>query len=176
MSKSNKKVEQLFGKFRDDWDNEEPLTGHGQRFLDRLEPNRKKTPTIKLVWPVAAAILLLVGLFVTYKQPSAPVMTAEAQQTQRYFSAIIEQEMARIESEDSPETQRLVKDALYRMQVLEKDYENLTKELMKNGENKRIIQAMVTNLQTRIAFLQEVLIQIENIKKINQNYHESNAV
>jgi galactokinase/mevalonate kinase-like predicted kinase len=90
-----------------------------------------------------------------------------------YFSGIIEKELAKVEKQNTPETKQLVKDALYRMHALEEDYNNLTKELQENGENKKIIHAMITNLQTRISFLEEVLTQIENIKKIKQNYHEN---
>lgn len=32
---------------------------------------------------------------------------------------------------------------------------------------------MITNLQTRISFLEDVLTRIENIKKIKEDYHEN---
>jgi hypothetical protein len=38
---------------------------------------------------------------------------------------------------------------------------------VKNGENKQIVFAMITNMQTRISFINTVLKQVENINKIN---------
>ena len=60
------------------------------------------------------------------------------------------------------------------MQELEADYEKITHELADKGENKQLIHAMITNLQTRISFLEDVLTKIENIKKIKESYHEDN--
>jgi hypothetical protein len=62
------------------------------------------------------------------------------------------------------------------MEELEKDYEKLTAELLKNGENKKIIHAMITNLQTRIRFLEEVMANIENIKKLKEQHHENKTI
>ena len=47
------------------------------------------------------------------------------------------------------------------MKVLDQDYEKIIKELETNGESKQIIYAMISNLQTRISFLQTVLEHIE---------------
>lgn len=176
--KNDNDMKELFDKFRGQWDTEEPLDGHDQRFMARLEGRKKKKFPYRLFFPIAAAALILIGVFIT-REPdnsSNPVakMSPEVKETQMYFAAIIEKELAKVEKEDSPETKRLVQDALYRMQALEKDYDRLTRELMEKGENRQIIKAMVTNLQTRISFLEEVLIKIENIKQLKENYHEEN--
>ncbi len=46
------------------------------------------------------------------------------------------------------------------------NYEKIIKELETNGESKQIIYAMISNLQTRISFLQNVLLHIENNEKL----------
>ena len=54
------------------------------------------------------------------------------------------------------------------MRTLDNDYDKIIKELETNGESKQIIYAMISNLQTRISFLQSVLQHIENKEqKIN---------
>ena len=103
-------------------------------------------------------------------------MSPQAKEAQVYFSSIIEKELAKVEKEDSPETERIVHDALNHMQQLEADYNVLTQELQEKGENKKILHAMITNLQVRIAFLEKVLTQIENIKKIKVNHNENNII
>jgi hypothetical protein len=45
---------------------------------------------------------------------------------------------------------------------LDSDYAKIIKELEVNGESKPIIYAMISNLQTRISFLQNVLKHIED--------------
>jgi hypothetical protein len=163
------------------WDTQEPALGHHERFLSRLEGKKKKRLTLKIAVPVAAAIAILMGLFIFFNpQPGQPAvalnkMSPKAQETQLYFTSIIEKELAKVEKEDSPETKRLVADAISRMQKLETDYNKLVEELEQKGESKQLIHAMITNLQIRISFLEEVMTRIENIKKIKENYNENNG-
>lgn len=196
MNNEKDKIETLFSNLKDSWDTEEPTIGHKERFMAKLgkqEENtgnhNSKTKSYKRLWltvatPIAAAIVLFLGIFLTYS-PEDTIendtttneiadLPPKVQETQLYFSGIIKQEMAKIEKESTPETKKIVDDAVIRMAELEKDYDMLIIEIQKNGENKRIIRAMITNLQTRISFLEEVLIRIENTKKLKQNYYEKN--
>ena len=59
-----------------------------------------------------------------------------------------------------------------KIESLEKDYDNLKLEIKKNGENKQIVFALITNMQTRIDFLKSVLSQIETLKK----YQHENSI
>ncbi len=177
-----RKLNALFDQFKDQWDTQEPELGHQQRFLKKLE-EKKKTRSIpyKLFLPIAAAILILFGIFRTdffgSPQENAVKTSPKVQETQMYFASIIKKELAKVEKEqNSPETKQLVQDALIHMAALDKDYQKLTLELEKNGESKQLIHAMITNLQTRISFLEEVLKRIESIKKIKENYHENKTI
>jgi len=58
------------------------------------------------------------------------------------------------------------------MQILDADYEKIKLELLKNGENKQIIYAMIRNLQTRISFLENVLQQIETTENLKNTTDE----
>lgn len=66
----------------------------------------------------------------------------------------------------------MIEDALQEMERLEKDYESLKIEIRKNGENKQIVFAMITNMQTRISFIKQVLEQVE---QINSQSNENNT-
>ena len=59
------------------------------------------------------------------------------------------------------------------MKVFDADYQKIINELQKNGENKQIIYAMISNLQTRISFLQTVLKRIEENENLKQNNAQS---
>lgn len=171
-------IDDLFKQFDGQWDVEEPAAGHQDRFLDRLERKKKKKFNYKLFIPAAAAVLIMFGIFMSQQQPATPNVLAkvspQVRETQVYFASIIKKELAKVEKENRPETQKLVKDALLHMEKLESDYDKLTQELLRKGENKQIIHALIINLQTRISFLEEVLTRIENTKKLKEKYHESN--
>jgi hypothetical protein len=181
MDNEKQDFDNLFERFNGQWDTEEPVKGHEDRFLDRLEGKKnKKGLLFRLAMPIAAAILILFGIWTIYNpavstDPAAATakISPKVQETQMYFTGIIRKELAKLEKEDSPETKMVVKDALLRMDALESDYIKLTEEMLAKGENKQIIHAMITNLQTRISFLEDVLTKIENIKKLKENYHEN---
>jgi DNA-directed RNA polymerase beta' subunit len=169
----------LFGNLSGQWDVQEPPMGHHHRFMDRLEGKKKRGFfPLKALVPIAAAFAVMLTLVLTYglpqAQPPKAKVSPQVKETQMYFASIIEKEMGKIKKEQTPETKKMVQDALHHMQELEQDYDKLTRELVEKGESKQIIHAMITNLQTRISFLEEVLTQIENIKKLKENYNADN--
>jgi len=181
MKNEKDNLDGLFGHFEGQWDTDHPDLGHQERFLNRLEGKKKQHFPFRFAAPVAAAVVILMGLLIVFnpmqdKNMALNKMSPQAKEAQVYFSSIIEKELAKVEKEDSPETERIVHDALNHMQQLEADYNVLTQELQEKGENKKILHAMITNLQVRIAFLEKVLTQIENIKKIKVNHHENNII
>ena len=181
MKNEKDNLDGLFGHFEGQWDTDHPDLGHQERFLNRLECKKKQRFPFRFAAPVAAAVVILMGLLIVFnpmqdKNMALNKMSPQAKEAQVYFSSIIEKELAKVEKEDSPETERIVHDALNHMQQLEADYNVLTQELQEKGENKKILHAMITNLQVRIAFLEKVLTQIENIKKIKVNHHENNII
>jgi len=183
METGKNNFEELFSNLQGQWDTEEPSLGHQQRFLKKLKNKKGKKYRnffYKLTIPAAAAIIVLLGVFLLYKpaapQPQLAKLSPQAKETEMYFSSIIEKELAKVQKESTPETKVMVQDALVKIKELEEDYKKLTQELAAKGENKQIIHAMITNLQTRISFLEEVLTQIENIKALKQNYNESTNI
>jgi len=181
MKNEKDSLDELFGRFEGQWDADHPDLGHQERFLNRLDGKKKQRFSFRLAAPIAAAVVILMGLLIVfnpmqYKNMALNKMSPQAKEAQVYFSSIIEKELTKVEKENSPETKKIVQDALDHMQLLEADYNKLTLELQEKGENKKILHAMITNLQVRIAFLEKVLTQIESIKKIKDNHHENNII
>jgi len=59
---------------------------------------------------------------------------------------------------------------MLQLQRLETGYQNLEQDLVNGGNSKLILSAMITNFQTRIDLLQDVIDQISTIKTLkNQN-------
>jgi cytoskeletal protein RodZ len=181
MKNENNNLDELFNGLSSQWDTAEPHDGHEDRFLNRLERKNRKRFPVMIAMSVAAAVVIVTGaiLFMMPQQQPEPLalnkMSPKAKETQLYFASIIEKELAKVQKEDSPETKKLVQDAIMHMNELEADYDKLLKELRLKGESKQLLHAMITNLQTRISFLEEVLNRIENIKKIKENYNENNT-
>lgn len=182
MSTENNKLDEMFNHFDGEWDNHEPAPGHQDRFLDRLEQKKQKPKGKGLIYwiamPTAAAIAILLSLLFIFSpnddSKKIAKVSPKVKETQMYFASIINTELAKVKQQNSPETKLLVQDALTRMEQLDKDYDKITHELASKGESKQLIHAMITNLQTRISFLEDVLVKIENIKKIKENYNENN--
>jgi cytoskeletal protein RodZ len=181
MKNENDRLDKLFSSLEEQWDIEHPNLGHQERFLNRLEGKKKNRFSLRIAVPVAAAIAILMGLLIVFnpmqeRNMAANKMSPQAKEAQVYFSSIIEKELAKVEKENSPETRKIVSDALNHMRQLEDDYNSLIEELREKGENKKILHAMITNLQVRITFLEKVLAQIENIKKIKESHNENNII
>ncbi|MCI9845673.1 anti-sigma factor [Flavobacterium pectinovorum] len=175
MKKKNDNLDELFKKFENQWDVQEMNTNHQLDFLNKLnqkQPKKKKYA----VWSIAASIVILLGVSVFYNNNEKPkefkFTSKETKQTDSIFSILIENELVKLKEKSSPENEQIINDALKQMKVFDADYEKIIKEVQKNGENKQIIYAMISNLQTRISFLQTVLQRIEENEKLKNTTHE----
>ena len=128
---------------------------------------------------IAASIALLCILGVqiftqeqTIKEQVVEI-APEVSKTEFYFASLIEEQVQELKDAKSPETARLVEDTLFQLDKLETDYANLEQELVNVGDSKIIQNAMITNFQTRIDLLKEVLASIENIKNL-KSYNDEN--
>ncbi len=182
------KINQLFENLHGTFDIEAPKEGHKQRFFDKLhEANglvsiqKKKNPWLKPLSLVASvAILFTVGIGIYNSNPTINQQIAEiapeVSNTQYYFASLIEEQVKQLESESTPETQQIIADTMIQLKKLEASYSMLEDDLLKGGNSKLILSAMITNFQTRIGLLQDVLNQIETIKTINNNTNENNYI
>ncbi|SNR77808.1 hypothetical protein SAMN04488009_3747 [Maribacter sedimenticola] len=182
----NDNIDDLFKKLQGNLDTEEPKDGHQLRFLEKLNAvNGNKTITTKknsswLTWAsMAAAIALLVtvGIFqvgnYNTKEEQVAQISPEVSKTQFYFANLIEEQVKELNSEKSPETEKIINDTMLQLQKLQQDYTKMEQDLLNGGNSKLILSAMITNFQTRIELLKEVMSQIENIKSI-KNTHDAN--
>lgn len=175
-------LENWFEEQRDCFDIAQPDDGHELRFLNKLKENQtKEKPVKKLDWwkPLASAAAILLVVFAGYAtiKPAKDgaelaAVSPEMAKTQDFFTKAIEEELYNINEARTPETQKLVEDALVQLEILEKDYKQLTEDLATSGEDKRVIYAMISNFQARIDLLNTVLEEIESIKKIKNDVYE----
>lgn len=174
MKKENDNLDELFNKFENQWDIQEMNSDHQVDFLNKLnkKQSRKK---YWFVTAVAASIVLMLGISVFYnndKPKEFKFASKETQRTDSIFSILIDNELVKLKEKSSPENEQIINDALKQMKVFDADYTKILKELQKNGENKQIIYAMISNLQTRISFLQTVLKRIEENENLKNTSDE----
>ena len=185
MKKDN--IDKLFGTLENDFDFHLPNSGHQQRFLEKLkqqdiiaESSKQKTNYWKPFLAVAASIVLCFSIFtVMQQQPEIKDLASvspELSRTQDFFTLAIQNELASLEAERSPETEELIDDALKQLHVLEVDYEQLKKDLTESGDDNRVIYAMISNFQNRIDVLKHVLENIEEVKAYNENASSQNTL
>ncbi|KQC29441.1 hypothetical protein [Flagellimonas eckloniae] len=182
---SNDNLDRLFERLQGDFDFEEPKNGHHERFIEKLGHangvvtlHKQKTAWWKpLSIAASIALVCLLGLTVFNTRPSIKEqvveISPEVSKTEFYFASLIEEQVQLLKDEKSPETAKLVEDTLLQLDKLETNYLTLEQELINGGNSKIILNAMITNFQTRIDLLQEVLTNIENIKILN-SYNDEN--
>jgi hypothetical protein len=180
-------INNLFENLKEDFNIEDPKLGHQQRFLSKLNNQNEtiiETPkSVRQLWRpligVAASLVLLISVFIGIQQNSnssdlASVST-EMATTQDFFTNVITSELEKLNSEESPEFQDLIVDALFQIKILEENYEQLKVDLTDSGNDKRVIFAMINNFQNRIDLLQNVVEQIDNLKQLNNTQNENST-
>jgi len=171
-------LEKIFKELENQFDVEEPNIGHLDRFEAKLNKGKKPTVLFKL-WPfiaIAASIILILGVWLGASFSNSGMelasISSEMGETQNFFTATIEKELATIEKERNPDTEQLITDGLQQLDILEKQYIMLTLELKQSTADKRIIYAMISNFQQRIEVLKSLLIQIEDVKQLKTQNNE----
>lgn len=179
MKKDN--IDNLFKNLEGSFDLEAPAQGHEQRFLEKLNAQQgtKSLQTKNKTWwkplSIAASIAIVCAItFGVYQsKPSLEQQVAEispeVSRTEFYFASLIEEQVNELKNESTPETKKIVDDTMVQLKKLETNYTKLEQDLINGGNSKLLLSAMITNFQTRIDLLQEVLNTIESIKNL-KNY------
>jgi hypothetical protein len=175
MKNENEKLDQLFENLENQWDIRELDHEHGNRFSKKLVLKKKKR-NYSFIYAIAASVVVLLGVSLLYTNNDKPkelkFASKETKQTDSIFTVLIKNELEKIHEKKSPENEKIINDALKQMKSLDGDYAKIIHELEINGESKPIIYAMISNLQTRISFLQSVLQRIEETEKLKKLHDE----
>lgn len=171
-------LEQRVLELREEFDFAEPNVGHFERFQAKLKKEKKTKSKTSWLWlSVAAMVLLAFGFMLgnlnTQKGIQLADVSPKMQETQNFYLASIQQEIELVKAKQTPENQKIIEDSFAQLTILEKKYEVLTLELKESNEDKRVIFAMISNFQTRIEVLQNLLLQLEEFQSFEQNIPEN---
>jgi hypothetical protein len=151
-----------------DFDFQEPHAGHLERFERKLQNKNQHTRTSWKWLSVAASIVLVIGFWLGSNHERGRTDLADIspkmEEVQNYFVSTINQELKTLESNRNLETESVIEEALEELEELEDNYRSFVIELSRNGNEKKIIQAMIGNYQQRLEILENVLKQIEILK------------
>ena len=170
-------MEDFFKKNREQFDVAEPNIGHFERFQARIkesdEKPSRKGGTPWYILAVAASVLLFFGYWMgNYNQSSSSAgieladVSPQMQETQNFYMATIQKELEVIKTKKTTANQQIIDDALVQLELLETNYRKLTLELKESNADKRVIYAMITNFQTRLHILQNLMDQLEEFEEL----------
>lgn len=173
-------IEELFKNRQGEFDLAQTPDGHQARFMERLnahKPGKKAWYRSGVIKPLmAVAAVALVALFITGvfnsqndEQKGLAGVSPEMAQTQEFFTLAIEDQINKLNSFESEASKALVEDTLNQLDTLEQEYISLSEDLATSGNDKRVVYALIANLQSRIDLLEQMIITIEQIELINQN-------
>jgi cytoskeletal protein RodZ len=153
------------------FDFQEPHSGHLERFERKLNQPKKSNKTSWKWLSVAASVVLVLGFWLGSNHKNQQMDLADVspkmEEVQNYFVSTIHQELKDLEKNRSLETETIIEEALEQLEELEDNYKTFVKELNTDGNSRKIINAMIRNYQQRLEVLENVLLQIEEITSPN---------
>ncbi len=170
-------MEDFFKNNREEFDLTEPNIGHFERFKAKLEKidetPKKKGGAPWYILAVAASVLLFFGYWMgNYNQNAVnkglelAEVSPEMEETQNFYLATIQTEVEEIRTKKTTANQKIIDDAFIQLEILETNYRKLTLELKESNADKRVIYAMITNFQTRLQILQNLMDQLEEFEEL----------
>ncbi|MFD1063777.1 hypothetical protein ACFQ1Q_11020 [Winogradskyella litorisediminis] len=171
--KEKDEIDNLFDDLKGQFDIKTPDDSHEARFLNKLEAQTISDNTKNSFWKpflaIAASVMICLSVFQlsdkTEEKTGLASVSEEMAETQDFFTATINEELKKLNAERSPLTQQIIYEAERQLKALEKDYAQLKIDLKQSGNDKRVIYAMISNYQSRIDILNNILQQIEDLKQ-----------
>jgi hypothetical protein len=174
------KLEKMMKENRELFMDQEPQTGHIDRFEKRLAMQSSRKRTLQLTYRIsrfaAVGLLMLMSSLWAYNEfirPEEKMMLGdvnkEYQEVEFFFTSQINTKYE--ELKDSP----LLEDDEYKQSLLEElnqmdsEYNNLQKEMEANPGDERIINAMIQHYQTKLQVITDILNQLKSFQEQNNS-------
>jgi len=165
---------------RDQFDGEEPLEGHFERFEKKLNKSTLfglNKSDINVILRIAAIVIVVftAGVF-TYNYVYHPAqmeikntngmtlsdLSPEYKEVEFFFQTNVNSKLIELEKLNCEKGNIQKSEIIQEITKLDTVYKYLQTELKKNYNDQRIINAMINNYQTRVDFLNKVIFQIKN--------------
>ena len=186
-------IEKIIRNNRELFDTADPNEGHFNRFAAKLKQQKRKNHSLTsytfLLKAASIAILVTLSFLWTYDnliKPSSEKsgitlseVSDEYREVEVYYKQQVNLRYGQIRNmdifSDSIQKSMLLKE----LSDMDSIYTNLQDELEENPKDKRIINAMIEHYQLKVDVMNQILLQLEQIKNenlIKNENHESNQI
>ena len=179
-----KSLEDIVEENRSLFDDFEPYEGHFERFRKKL--NSKVQKDIKSIVPYllkAAVVSLLVTLSSLWvfdnfivplgKNVKISRVSPEYKETEAYYMRQVElkeNELYELDFSNNPEQLEMLQKELIEMDEV---YSQLKKDLKKNSNDQRVINAMIDHYQTKLNVMSYIVNQLKEVQSENSNIEDN---
>lgn len=179
-----KSLEDIVEENRSLFDDLEPYEGHLERFRKKL--NSKAQKDIKSIVPYllkAAVVTLLVTLSSLWlfdnfivplgKNVKISRFSPEYKETEAYYMRQVElkeNELYELDFSSNPEQLEMLQKELTEMDEV---YSQLQKDLKKNSNDQRVINAMIDHYQTKLNVMSYIVNQLKEVQSENSNIEDN---
>jgi hypothetical protein len=156
---------------------------HRNEFLEQLKaskPEKEKTTNYKLVYKIAVMLALFFAIgFVVFNQfKKEAIEMVETSTIEQQMERIEQQYLANIETEWQnflalAKDENLIKRYKKRLNNLDKDYQEISKDFKNDTNNILVIEALVENLQTRLQILKDIQDHIKILNQKNEQHENT---
>ena len=176
-------LEKYFEKNRLEFDSDEPVPGHLERFNQRLSKQKSfRTFNIRHALQVAASIAIIVasGFFIIDKSRSGDKVAAnevpsEVVEAEDFYIRQVSERYREIESFyfESDQDKAVLLDELKDLDIYQ---QKLVSDLEANPSDERVINAMIRHYQLKLEIMDQIISQLNQIKNQNNEDHEKESV
>lgn len=175
-------LEEQFRKHRDLFDSEHPRAGHEERFLQKLYSRSERRIPIRHVLQIAASIAILVtsGIVLVRVSNSGDKVAqreipASFMEADMYYASQMDARYDQIRAFnfDSDEEKTVLLDEL---KDLDDYQQKLITDLEANPDDDRVINALIRHYQLKLEVLDQIIIQLNQIKSETSPDHENESV
>lgn len=164
---------------------EEPATGHFDRFEEKLRLSESKRKSLHLspflkVAAVLVIVLLSANLFVYLRNPKpkvqeTAVIKSDLGEAAFYYTNSINngiRDLEKMAGEGIGSKQEIVQ-IKHELSEMDSLFMNLQQEYKANPNDERIINAMIEYYQTKLDIVNTIKSDLENVKQLKRKKHEN---
>lgn len=175
-------IEEQFRKHREVFDSEQPRAGHEERFLEKLYSRNERRIPIRHILQIAASIAILVtsGIVLVRVSKSGDKVAqqeipASFMEADMYYASQMDARYDQIRAFnfDSDEEKTVLLDEL---KDLDDYQQKLMTDLEANPDDDRVINALIRHYQLKMEVLDQIIIQLNQIKSETSIDHENESV
>jgi hypothetical protein len=188
-SEDMKNIEDIIRNNKDLFEDEEPSTGHLERFNRKLEKRFQVNAVKRSIVPYllkAAVVTLLITLSSLWTwdhfirkgstRMTLGQVSPQYKEVENYYVHqvnMMEGEIVNVDLKNNPEQKATL---LKELKSMDSTYVSLQKELKANPNDERIINAMIEHYQTKLEVMSYIVNQLKTIRNGNHNKNENEKV